>query len=61
MSRHGLGLVAILLIAGGFLLAGIFSSVGDARMLLLRESALAGQQADQFRHHVARYSEGRMA
>jgi murein DD-endopeptidase MepM/ murein hydrolase activator NlpD len=61
LSRRFLGLLAVLLLAGGLLLAGVFSHLSDARLHLLREAALAGDQANQFRHTVASYSEERIA
>jgi murein DD-endopeptidase MepM/ murein hydrolase activator NlpD len=61
LSRRFLGLVAILLLAGGFIFADAFARLGDARLQLIRESALAGEQASRFRNNVALYSEDSMA
>jgi murein DD-endopeptidase MepM/ murein hydrolase activator NlpD len=56
LSRRFLGLLAVLLLAGGLLLASVFSHLSDARLHFLREAALAGDQANQFRHTVSSYS-----
>jgi murein DD-endopeptidase MepM/ murein hydrolase activator NlpD len=61
LSRRFLGLLAALLVVGGLLLAGVFSHLSNAKLHLLREAALAGDQANQFRHMVSSYSGERIA
>ena len=61
MSRRFLGLVAAMVFVGAALLAGVFFNLGAARQRFLREAALAGEQASQFRKAAVLYTESRIA